>query len=1444
MLAAIIRFSIRNKLVIGFFTLALMAWGIWSTSQIPVDALPDITNNQVQVITKAPTLAAQEVEQFITYPVERSLSNLPDITEMRSMSRFGLSVITIVFKESVNVYFARQLIAEKLNEVQEQIPKGTGRPEMAPVTTGLGEIYQYILHPKKGSEHKYSAMDLRTMQDWIVIRQLYGIAGVAEVTAFGGVAKQFEVALDPDKLKAMDVTIPEVFTALEKNNQNTGGAYIDKKPNAYFIRGVGLMSGIPDIENTIVKRQANGVPILVKNIAKIQLGSPPRYGAMTYNGEKEVVGGIVLMTKGANSAEVVALVKERMKLVQKSLPNDVIIEPFLDRTNLINRAIGTVERNLTEGALIVIFVLVLFLGNWRAGLIVASAIPLSLLFALSLMNLFGVSANLMSLGAIDFGLIVDGAVIIVEATMHHLILKKSSGRFTQAEMDEEVFQSASRIRNSAAFGEIIILVVYIPILTLVGIEGKMFRPMAQTVGFAILGALLLSLTYIPMMSALFLSKDAEPKNTFSNRMIGFFQRRYEPVLKAAIRFKYIVVGVAVALLIVSGIIFSKMGGEFIPQLEEGDYAIEFVLPQGTSVTQTVETIMQAERMLKKYPEVKMVVGKTGSADVATDPMPPEASDLIVILKDKSEWPSGKGFYELAEDMRITLADLPGVIAEPSQPIQMRFNELMTGVKQDVAVKIFGENLDTLNLLADKVAQAIKPVNGVTAPQVERVSGLPQITVKYDRARMANYGLNIEDVNQVISTAFAGTSTGSIYENERRFDLVVRLDSAHRNAIENVSDLFIPTTDGNQIPLSQVATVAYETGPAQISRENARRRIVVSFNVSGRDVESVVKEVQAKLNTKVPLPTGYYYTYGGTFENLRQASARLMIAVPAALLLIFILLYFTFKSIKQATLIFTAIPMSAIGGVFALLLRGMPFSISAGVGFIALFGVAVLNGIVLIGTFNQLAKDGVDDVLQRIYQGTKDRLRPVLMTGAVASLGFLPMAVSSSAGAEVQKPLATVVIGGLLTATLLTLIVLPLLYLIFTKNTQPLSVKMKKVLITLLVMGFTLPTLAQTTPAKRITLNGAYELAIQNNLQLRSSGLKIDQRKELGKTAFSLPKTGLFVENEDINPDDQKGILKIGVSQSLDWPGLYKAKKSLLDEQTRSAEYAKQSQLAGIKRDIAGTYYYLWYYQSKQRLWQRLDSIYSTLAKAAVLRVRTGENAGLDSIAAQAKAKETKVQLRLVQRDINNQQQALKRLLNTPLNLLPDSSSLQKVQLEGNKADTTAHPLLKLQQQNVNIVGAEAKVAGQSQMPSFEGRFFSQRLYGINPPYSGFSVTVGIPLFGRSQYKHTVKAARLEQSYQQSVLTDQQLAFSTSYNQEWETLQKNDDLLAYYTSTGLKQADAIIKAANLSYRSGEIGFAELSQFLTQAIDIQRNYLEVLNEYNQSAIQLNYYTNNSK
>lgn len=1437
MLNKIIHFSIKNKLVIGVMTLALIIWGLWSATKLPVDALPDITNNQVQVITVAPTLAAQEVEQFITYPVEKALSNIQGVVEMRSFSRFGLSVITIVFNENENIYFARQLINERLKEAEEQIPKGVGTPELAPVTTGLGEIYQYVIHPKKGSEQKYSAMDLRTMQDWIVGRQLSGIKGVAEVTAFGGISRQYEVAINPDRLKAMNVTIPEIFTALEKNNENTGGAYIDRKPNAYFIRGVGLVKTFADIENIVVKQQ-NNIPVLIRDVAKVQFGSPPRYGALTYNGEKEVVGGLVLMMKGANSAEVVALVKERMKTVEKSLPDDVVIEAFLDRTNLIERAINTVKTNLIEGALIVIFVLVLFLGNFRAGLIVASAIPLSLLFAMALMNLFGVSANLMSLGAIDFGLIVDGAVIIVEATLHHLGLRKTQTAFTQKQMDEEVYKSASAIRSSAAFGEIIILIVYIPILTLTGIEGKMFRPMAQTVGFAILGALLLSLTYIPMMCALFLPKKISLKRNFSDRMMDFFQKLYRPLINGAIKLKYAIAAIAVALFIISLIIFKNLGGEFIPTLEEGDYAIEFVLPQGSSLSQTTETVMLAERMLKQFPEVKMVVGKTGAADVATDPMPPEATDLMVILKDKKQWKTTDDFYELADLMGEKLSTIPGVIAEPSQPIQMRFNEMMTGIRQDVAIKIFGENLDSLAKYADKVAAAIRPIKGITQPQVERIDGLPQITIEYDRARLAGYGLNIEDVNHVISAAFAGETAGAVYENERKFDLVVRLDSTHRSSIEDVSNLYIPMKDGNQIPLSQVATVSFKTGPAQISREAGKRRVYISFNVSGRDVESVVEDAQKILSEKVKLPVGYYYTYGGTFENLQKASARLMIVVPLALLLIFFMLYLTFRSLKDATLIFTAIPMSAIGGVAALLIRGMPFSISAGVGFIALFGVAVLNGIVLIGTFNQLKKEGMTDVIQRVLEGTKIRLRPVLMTAAVAALGFLPMALSSGSGAEVQRPLATVVIGGLITATFLTLIVLPCLYIIFAGKSK-LKMNPAAVIAGIILLSFSGTANAQQSAAKRIKIDEAVALA-KNNLQYEINNQQITKGKAQINTVNVFSKTGAFAENEDLRPSDNRGILKIGVQQSIAWPGLYKSQKNLYGEQMKYYEANAAAIEVQLKKNVRTVYYQLWYLQDKQQLFSRLDSIYKSLSSAAVLKVKTGDSPGLDSIAANVRMMELQALLQQMSNDVQIQQQALMQLLNSTELMLPLQSPLEKLTMPLLPGDST-HPLLALQSQNINIANAGINVIKNENKPEFSGRFFSQRLWGAKDPFSGFSVSAAFPLFGASAYRNKIKVAQADASIQQKQFNYDKQVLTTQQLQLQQEVQRSNSMLLFYEKAGLKQADEIIKAASLAYRAGEISFAELSQFLTQAIEIQKNYLENLNGYNQSVIQYYYYIN---
>jgi len=1437
MLNKIIHFSIKNKVLVAVFTFALIGWGVWSASHLPVDALPDVTNNQVQVITRAPTLAAQEVEQFITYPIEKSLSNIQGVTEMRSFSRFGLSVITIVFDENVNVYFARQLIGEKLKDAEQDIPKETGTPELAPVTTGLGEVYQYVIHPRKGSEQKYSAMDLRTMQDWIVARQLSGIQGVAEITGFGGITKQYEVAINPDRLKAMNVTVPEIFSALEKNNQNTGGAYIDRKPNAYFIRGVGLIKSFSDIENIVIKHQG-GMPVLVRDVAKVQFGSPPRYGALTYNGEKEVVGGIVLMMKGANSASVVGLVKERMKTVQQLLPEDVIIEPFLDRTKLIDRAISTVQKNLVEGAFIVIFVLILFLGNFRAGLIVASAIPLSLLFALSLMNVFGVSANLMSLGAIDFGLIVDGAVIIVEATLHFLAVSKRTEKLTKGQMDEAVEISSTKMMSSAAFGQIIILIVYLPILSLQGVEGKMFRPMAETVAFAILGALLLSLTYIPMMSAVFLSKKAVHKVIFADRMMNVFQRVYRPLIRGAVKIKYLVAGIAAGLMVLAIFLFKSMGGEFIPTLEEGDYAIEFVLPQGSSLSQTVETVMMAERMLKAYPEVKMVVGKTGAADVATDPMSPEQTDLLVILKDKKEWVTTKDFYALADSMRDKLSTIPGVIAEPSQPIQMRFNELMTGIRQDVAIKVFGENLDTLVAYADRVAKVIRPIEGITSPQVERVDGLPQITIEYDRARLAGYGLNIEDINHVVSTAFAGEVAGAVYENERRFDLVLRLDSAHRTSLDDVSNLYIPMQDGNQIPLSQVAAVTFKTGPAQISREAGKRRIYVSFNVNGRDVETVVKEAQAKLAEKVKLPIGYYYTYGGSFENLQKASARLMIVVPLALLLIFFMLYITFRSAKEAALIFTAIPMSAIGGVFALLLRGMPFSISAGVGFIALFGVSVLNGIVLISTFNELRKEGMASALERVYEGTKIRLRPVLMTATVASLGFLPMALSSGAGAEVQKPLATVVIGGLLSAMFLTLVVLPCLYLIFFSGKKLAANTASKGIAVLIGLGLSLSLHAQKQ-VKRIPVEDAITAA-KNNLQYQVNNQQINKGRAQANTATLLSKTGVFAENEDMRPSDKTGILKVGVSQGIAWPGLYKAQKNLYNEQLKYYQAGTAVIDAEIKRDVRTVYYQLWYLQDKEQLFHRLDSIYTSLSNAVRLKVKTGDSPGLDSIAANTRLRELQAFIEQNVNEIQIQQQSLMQLLNTDEQLLPPLQPLTKLELSALPADSN-HPAIALQSQTIRIANAEVAVVKSENKPDFSGRFFTQRLWGAPDPYTGFSVTATIPLFSGGSNRSKVKTAEAEAMVQQKEFDYNKQLFVTKQLHAQSEVYKHKSLLSFYEQTGLKQANEIIKASSLAYKAGEISFAELSQYLSQAIDIQKNYLEVLNNYNQSVIQFNYYTN---
>lgn len=1063
MFQKLITYSIRHKLVIGVLSIALAIWGVWSLVHLPFDSTPDITDNQVQVITQAPSLGAQEVEQYVTTPVEMALANIPRIQERRSISRSGLSVITLVFDDAADIYWARSQVSQVVEQLEKELPKNT-ETEMGPIATGLGEIYHYTIRAKEGYEHKYSLTQLRTMQDWIVRKQLSGTPGVAEVSGWGGYVKQYEVAINTDQLNASGVSVSEVFEALQRNNANTGGSYIEQNSNQYYIRGIGVVKNLEDVANITVKT-VNGTPIKVSDVAKVQLGHATRFGAVTRNGEGEVVAGIAIMLKGENFQEVSKNVKERINQIQKSLPEGVVIEPFIDRTNLVDRVEGTIARNLIEGGLIVIFVLVIFLGNWRAGLVVASVIPLSMLFAFGMMKTFGIAGNLMSLGAIDFGMIVDSAVIIVEAVVTHI----NTGHFsqpevraaylaqcqnggaaipfalTQKQMDEEVHFSASRIRQSAAFGEIIIMIVYIPLMTLVGIEGKMFRPMALTVFFAILGAFILSLTYVPMASSLMLSRKVHTRKTFSDRVIEKLQTWYRPVLDWVLaRNKDVITG-AVALFCVSVVGFKYLGGEFIPSLEEGDFAVEMSMSQGTSLSQMVESCTKAEKLLKKeYPEIKQVVSRIGSAEIPTDPMPVERADIMIALKPKAEWTSAKTTPELMEKMEATLSAIPGLEAEISQPIQMRNNELLTGIKQDVAIKIFGDDLDVLTQQAGKVKKMIEDVPGVSGIFVEEVAGLPQIQVKYNHEKMAAYGVSVDDISEILETTFAGAVAGSLYEGDKKFDIVLRMDPSQRN-VESLEQLSIPLKDGTDIPLSQVADIDYSPAPAQVSHEDGARRIYVGFNVKGRDVQSTVEDIQEILDEKLKLPDGYYYNYGGEFENLQSATNRLMVVIPIALVIILLLLYATVKNVRESLFVFSAIPLAAIGGVWALWLRGMPFSISAGVGFIALFGVAVLNGIVLIGQMNQMQREektadklsafsGVTELIHhRIIESCMVRLRPVLMTALVASMGFLPMALSQGDGAEVQRPLATVVIGGLITSTLLTLLVLPAIYKTFTKK---------------------------------------------------------------------------------------------------------------------------------------------------------------------------------------------------------------------------------------------------------------------------------------------------------------------------------------------------------------------------------------------------------------------------
>ena len=1434
----IIAYSVKNKFVIGLFVAALIVWGIFSLRQLPIDAVPDITNNQVQIITISPTLATQEVEQFITTPVELAVQSLQKTEEIRSISRFGLSVVTVVFQEGYDIYLARQLVNEKLQEAEEDIPNGLGTPEMAPLSTGLGEIFQYVVRPEQGYDDKYSPTELRSIQDWIVTRQLLGIEGIAEVNSMGGFLKQYEVAIDPSKLKSLNISITDVFSALAKSNENTGGAYIEKNSSAYYIRSEGLAKSLSDIENIVVSDQGN-IPLLVKDVANVGYGKAPRYGALVRDG-KEVVGGKVMMFKGANSAQVTELVKERVVQIQKSLPEGVVIEPYLVRDKLVSTAISTVTTNLIEGGLIVIFILVLLLGNWRAGLVVASVIPLAMLFAISMMNVLGISANLMSLGAIDFGLIVDGAVIIVEAIVHRLQNNKAGLSLTQKQMDDEVITSSQKIRSSAAFGEIIILLVYIPILALVGIEGKMFKPMAETVMLAIAGALILSLTYVPMMAALVLNKNVVNKKTFADRIIAFFQRLYTPILNVALRFKALFVAATFIIFLASLFGFSRMGGEFIPTLEEGDLAMQHILPPGSSLSQSVETAkMIQNKLLEDFPEIEDVVANIGSAEIPTDPMPVEIADYVLVMKPKSEWTSASTKQGMFNKLEEALHSVPGVGFEFSQPIQLRFNELMTGSKADIAIKLFGEDLDQLYKSAIEAESIISKIDGVATVNVEQTIGMPQIMVTYDFQRMAQYGLHIQEVNQVIRSAFAGEKAGIIYEGDKRFDLVVRLAEDNRSGLEDVRNLYVSLANGSQVPLSSFANIDLINAPMQVSRENTNRRIVIGVNVGDTDVESLVENIQTQLDTKVELPVGYYFTFGGQFENLKAANARLAIAVPMALLLIFILLYFTFSSISQAALIFTAIPLSAIGGIWALQLRGLPFSISAGIGFIALFGVAVLNGIVLIGYFNQLKTEGMTDIMERIITGTKVRLRPVIMTASVASLGFLPMAISTSGGAEVQRPLATVVIGGLITATFLTLVILPILYYWLERwNDRKVgrNVNSKAIgMSILLILGTVTSSTAQD---QHLTLDEAIQMAVSNHPKLKAASLDIEKNQSLQNLKYNLGNTDISYQGDGLfDTDFGQQVNQIGIVQNIPHPGVNKAQNKIQDAYALQSVTQKELSENEVEWNVKQLYFDIQYKKEMEKLYANLASTYQKYYDKAEVRVKVGAANPIEALTIKSKWQEYQLLLRQVDLEITNLEKQFQLLLNT--------SSRVSVADKLNPVDhiiqeSVDNNLSLLQsQQNIAIQSAKVDLVQSALKPSFNVGYAAQRFYE-GGWLSAAEVGVSLPLFN-GQTKKKVQAQKMqidignyEYENQLLVLNQEKLSIEAKVNLYQAGIDFYDDQMRSVNPE-------ILRISNLNYQAGQLSYLELLNTLQLLATNNRNYLEQILAYNKAVADYQFLTN---
>ena len=1412
---------------------------------LPIDAVPDITNNQVQVVTVSPTLAPQEVEQLITFPIEVAMSNIMNVQEIRSVSRFGLSVVTVVFKESVPTLDARQLVNEQIQTVAGEIPSNLGVPEMMPITTGLGEIYQYVLKVAPGYEKKYDAMELRTIQDWIVKRQLSGIPGIVEINSFGGYLKQYEVAVDPDALYSLNITIGDVFEALSRNNQNTGGSYIEKVNRAYYIRSEGMITDLKDIEQIVVTNRG-GIPVHVSDIGKVRYGAPKRFGAMTMDGNGECVGGIAMMLKGANANVVTQELEKRVAKVQKMLPEGISVEPYLNRSELVNRNISTVIRNLVEGAVIVFVVLIIFLGNVRAGLIVASVIPLAMLFAFILMRVFGVSANLMSLGAIDFGIVVDGSIVILEGILAHIYSKKWMGRtLSKKEMDEEVEKGAGNVVRSATFAVLIILIVFFPILTLTGIEGKYFTPMAKTLVFCIIGALLLSLTYVPMMASLFLKRSVAVKPTMADRFFEKLNHVYHRALNFCLAHVWGTLASAFTLLILSFLLFTRLGAEFIPTLDEGDFAMQMTLPAGSSLSRSIEVSLAAEKKLKEdFPEIKHVVAKIGTAEVPTDPMAVEDADVMIVMKPFKEWTSASSRAEMVEKMKKSLESVKGAEFNFSQPIQLRFNELMTGAKADIAIKLYGEDMTELYAKAKEAAKYVEQVPGASDVLVEQAMGLPQLLVKYDRDKIARYGIDIEELNSIIRTAYAGETAGVVFENERRFDLVLRLDKDKVQDL-NIDKLFVRTSEGIQIPVSEVATIDLENGPLQINRDATKRRIVIGVNVRDADIQQVVEQIRTSLEKNVKLKPGYYWEYGGQFENLQNAVRTLSIVIPIALMLILLLLFFAFRSVIYSLVVFSTVPLSLIGGIVALWLRGLPFSISAGVGFIALFGVAVLNGILMINHFNDLRKEKTYTMCTNriIAKGCPHLLRPVFLTGLVASLGFVPMAVATSAGAEVQRPLATVVIGGLIVSTVLTLIVIPVFYRLVNSIAHVWGRKKHRVrlgrkagMTCLLLLLAASASAVTPTPQKAISLEEAVEIALQNHPRLKMANAEIERSRAARGEVWDGGNTSFSYSWGQLNGAYRKDN-ELSVEQSLGSFLTPFYKNALVNAQVTTGSNYRDMVKKEIVAEVKRAWVYYQYACHLYRLYSEQEALALKLKESGDMRFEQGDidRTERNMIAALAADLHTRILQAKEEMELASRRFSWACYADSPV--VPNDSSLAVLPLSVQDRSLSAAHLNYFASQ-VQEKKSELRIERSKFFPEFSVGYVRQKIAPLTG-LDSWMVGVSFPILFFPQRSRS-KQAKVNLQIAEWQAEQNRVQLNNQVEELYRRARQQQESLDYYSKAALKEAEALQESALLKFKESEINITDFVQNLNASREIRKNYIETVYAYNVSVLEIELYT----